>query len=109
MSVVKAAAKSLSIIINLRLARSTSTPTMGVNAIIARVKAKPMRVSGVARPPLASKAHSVSPNWLTAVPSSESICPIQMTIKAVIPVGRLVVVFVDIQISCGNVLVCCNA
>jgi hypothetical protein len=50
----KAAAISLSIIINLRLARSTNTPTRGVKMIIAAVKATPIHVSGVAFPPLAS-------------------------------------------------------
>ena len=99
-SVVAAAARSLSIIINLRLARSTSTPTMGLSTTIGSVKKKPTSVSDVAFP-VTSQAHSVRPKLLTAVPSSERICPIQMTRKAVIPVGRLEDVSVVINAPCG--------
>jgi hypothetical protein len=82
-------AMSLTIIISLRLERSTSAPAKGEAISIGATKKKPINASAVAEL-VFSYAQMVMPKPVMLVPSREMIWPIQTMVKPNMPLGRFV-------------------
>ncbi len=81
------AARSLSIITSLRLARSTIAPANGLNKTVGPNAKNPINASAVTSP-VSCQAKIVSAKRVIPVPIRETNWPLQMIVKAGMPVGR---------------------
>jgi len=89
------AARSLSIITNLRFQRSTNAPAKGVTSSAGAKVKNPTRARAVACWVIC-QAHIVSAKPVIAVPCSEITWPIQMIVNPSMPVGRVI----GLMLSC---------